>query len=61
MAHFRYADDLDIASVITNFGPLELSDAVAHANEAPNPSEKYKAGAHVLASLVRTQAPENEH
>ncbi|GIS24707.1 MAG: hypothetical protein CM15mP125_3940 [Gammaproteobacteria bacterium] len=31
---FYYADDLDISGVITTFGRLEISDAVAHAYEA---------------------------
>ncbi len=61
MAHSYYADDLNIAGVITTFGRLELSDAVAHAYEAPYPSGEYKAGVHVLASLIPTQLSENEH
>ena len=61
MAHSYYADDLDIADVITTFGRLELNDAEAHAYEAPYPSGKYKAGVHVLASLILTELPENEH
>ena len=60
MAHSYYADDLDISGVITTFGRLEISDAVAHAYEAPYPSGEYKAGVHVLASLIPTQLPENE-
>ena len=61
MAHSYYADDLDISGVITTFGRLEISDAVAHAYEAPYPSAEYKAGVHVLASLIPTQLPENEY
>ena len=61
MAHSYYADDLDIAGVITAFGRLELNHAEAHAYEAPYPSGEYKAGVHVLASLIPTELPENEH
>ena len=61
MAHSYYADDLDISGVITTFGRLGISDAVARAYEAPYPSGEYKAGVHVLASLIPTQLPENEH
>ena len=52
MAHSYYADDLDISGVITTFGRLEISDAVAHAYEAPYPSGEYKAGVHVLADAA---------
>ena len=61
MAHSYHAENLDIAGVITTFSRLELDDAEAHAYEAPHPSGEYKAGVHVLASLVPTELPENEH
>ena len=51
---------MNIAGIIENFGRLDLSEAEAYAYEAPYPSGKYKAGAHVWPYLIPTQLAENE-
>jgi len=60
IAYSYYAEDMDIAGIIKNFGRINLSDAEAYAYEAPYPSGLYKAGAHVWPYLIPTQLPENE-
>ncbi len=60
MAHSYYSEDLDVAGIITTFGRLDLTQDEIHAYEAPYPSGQYKAGAHILASLIPTQLQENE-
>ena len=60
IAYSYYANDMNIAGIIENFGRLDLSEAEAYAYEAPYPSGKYKAGAHVWPYLIPTQLTENE-
>ena len=60
IAYSYYAKDMNIAGIIENFGRLDLSEAEAYAYEAPYPSGKYKAGAHVWPYLIPTQLAENE-
>ena len=60
IAYSYYANDMNIAGIIENFGRLDLSEAEAYAYEAPYPSGKYKAGAHVWPYLIPTQLAENE-
>jgi haloalkane dehalogenase len=60
IAYSYYSDDMDVAGIISTFGRLELSEEQIRAYEAPYPTGKYKAGAHVLAYLIPTQLPENE-
>tara|TARA_B100001559_G_scaffold3274_1_gene2746 strand:+ start:20173 stop:21273 length:1101 start_codon:yes stop_codon:yes gene_type:complete len=60
IAHSYYAEDMDIAGIIKNFGRIDLSEEEAYAYEAPYPSGSYKAGAHVWPYLIPTQLPENE-
>ena len=60
IAYSYYADDMNIAGIIRNFGRIDLSEEEAYAYEAPYPSGLYKAGAHVWPYLIPTQLPENE-
>ena len=60
IAYSYYADDMNIAGIIKNFGGIDLSEEEAYAYEAPYPSGLYKAGAHVWPYLIPTQLPENE-
>ena len=60
IAYSYYANDMNIVGIIENFGRLDLSEAEAYAYEAPYPSGKYKAGAHVWPYLIPTQLAENE-
>ena len=60
IAYSYYANDMNIAGIIKNFGRLDLSEAEAYAYEAPYPSGKYKAGAHVWPYLIPSQLTENE-
>ena len=60
IAHSYYSDDMDVSGIISTFGRLELSDEQIRAYEAPYPSGKYKAGAHVMAYFIPTQLSENE-
>ena len=60
IAYSYYAKDMKIAGIIENLGRLDLSEAEAYAYEAPYPSGKYKAGAHVWPYLIPTQLTENE-
>ena len=60
IAYSYYASDMNISGIIENFGRLDLSEAEAYAYEAPYPSGKYKAGAHVWPYLIPTQLAENE-
>ena len=60
IAYSYYANDMNIAGIIENFGRLDLSEAEAYAYEAPYPSGKYKAGAHVWPYLIPSQLTENE-
>ena len=60
IAYSYYAKDMNIAGIIENFGRLDLSEAEAYAYEAPYPTGKYKAGAHVWPYLIPTQLTENE-
>ena len=60
IAYSYYAKDMNIAGIIENFGRLDLSEAEAYAYEAPYPSGKYKAGAHVWPYLIPSQLTENE-
>ena len=60
IAYSYYANDMNIAGIIENFGRLDLSEAEAYAHEAPYPSGKYKAGAHVWPYPIPTQLAENE-
>ena len=52
IAYSYYAEDMDIVGIIENFGRLNLSEGEKRAYEAPYPSGKYKAGAHVWLSLI---------
>ena len=60
IAHSYYSEDMDIVGIIETFGRLNLSEAEKRAYEAPYPSGKYKAGAHVWPYLIPTQLQENE-
>jgi haloalkane dehalogenase len=60
IAYSYYANDMNIAGIIENFGRINLSEAEAYAYEAPYPSGKYKTGAHVWPYLIPTQLTENE-
>lgn len=60
MAYSYYSEDMDIVGIIENFGQLNLSEEEKRAYEAPYPSGKYKAGAHVWPYLIPTQLQENE-
>ena len=60
IAHSYYSEDMDIVGIIENFGRLTLSEGEKRAYEAPYPSGKYKAGAHVWPYLIPTQLQENE-
>ena len=60
IAYSYYADDMNIAGIIKNFGGIDLSEEEAYAYEAPYPSGLYKAGAHVWPYLIPTQLSENE-
>ena len=60
IAHSYYSEDMDIVGIIENFGRLKLSEGEKKAYEAPFPSGKYKAGAHVWPYLIPTQLQENE-
>jgi haloalkane dehalogenase len=60
IAHSYYSEDMDIAAIISNLGGLDLSEEEIGAYEAPYPSGKYKAGAHVFPYLIPTQLRENE-
>ena len=60
IAYSYYAEDMDIVGIIENFGRLNLSEGEKRAYEAPYPSGKYKAGAHVWPYLIPTQLQENE-
>ena len=60
IAHSYYSEDLDIVGIIENFGRLDLTEEEERAYEAPYPSGKYKAGAHVWPYLIPTQLKENE-
>ena len=55
-----YSKDMDIVGIIENFGRLNLSEGEKKAYEAPYPSGRYKAGAHVWPYLIPTQLQENE-
>jgi len=52
MAYSYYSEDMDIVGIIENFGQLNLSEEEKRAYEAPYPSGKYKAGAHVWPYLM---------
>ena len=60
MAYTYYAEDMNIAGIIENFGGVELTEDEAYAYEAPYPTGLYKAGPHVWPYLIPTQLPENE-
>ncbi|MDB3994770.1 haloalkane dehalogenase [Gammaproteobacteria bacterium] len=60
MAYSYHSEDMDIVGIIENFGQLNLSEEEKRAYEAPYPSGKYKAGAHVWPYLIPTQLQENE-
>jgi haloalkane dehalogenase len=60
IAHSYYSEDMDVAAIISNLGGLDLSEEEIRAYEAPYPSGKYKAGAHVFPYLIPTQLRENE-
>ena len=60
MAHSYYAEDMDVAAIISTFGRIDLSEAEIRAYNAPYPSGKYKSGAHVFPYLIPTQLTENE-
>jgi len=60
MAHSYYAEDMDIAGIISTFGRIDLSEAEIRAYNAPYPSGEYKSGAHVFPYLIPTQLTENE-
>ena len=60
MAYTYYAEDMNIAGIIENFGGVELTKDEAYAYEAPYPTGLYKAGPHVWPYLIPTQLPENE-
>ena len=60
IAHSYYSENMDIVGIIETFGGLNLSEGEKRAYEAPYPSGKYKAGAHVWPYLIPTQLNENE-
>ncbi len=60
ISYSYYSEDMDIVGIIENFGGLNLSKEEERAYEAPYPSGKYKAGAHVWPYLIPTQLEENE-
>ena len=60
IAYSYYSKDMDIVGIIENFGRLNLSEGEKKAYEAPYPSGRYKAGAHVWPYLIPTQLQENE-
>jgi len=61
IAHSYYSEDMNISGIIQTFGRLDLSDEEIRAYDAPYPSGKYKAGAHVFPYLIPTQLQENEN
>jgi len=60
IAHSYYSKDMDIVGIIETFGGLDLSEGEKRAYNAPYPSGRYKAGAHVWPYLIPTQLQENE-
>ena len=60
MAYSYYSEDMDIVGIMENFGQLSFTEGEKKAYEAPFPSGKYKAGAHIWPYLIPTQLQENE-
>ena len=60
IAYAYHAENMDIVGVIEQFGGIDLSEEEERAYEAPYPTGKYKAGAHVWPYLIPTQLKENE-
>ena len=60
IAYSYYSDDMNISGIIKNFGGINLTEEEIKAYNAPYPSGKYKAGAHVWPYLIPTQLRENE-
>jgi len=60
IAYSYYSKDMDIVGIIETFGGLNLTEEERRAYEAPYPSGRYKAGAHVWPYLIPTQLKENE-
>ena len=60
IAHSYYSKDMDVVGIIETFGGLNLTEEERRAYEAPYPSGRYKAGAHVWPYLIPTQLKENE-
>jgi len=60
ISHAYYSDDMDVSSIIQMSGRLDLSDEEIRAYDAPYPSGRYKAGAHIFPYLIPTQLQENE-
>ena len=60
MAYSYYSKDMNIVGIMESFGRLNLTKGEKRAYEAPYPSGKYKAGAHVWPYLIPTQLQENE-
>ena len=60
IAHSYHSKDMDVVGIIETFGGLNLTEEERRAYEAPYPSGRYKAGAHVWPYLIPTQLKENE-
>ena len=60
IAYSYYSENMDIVGIIENFGGLNLTEEERRGYEAPYPTGKYKAGAHVWPYLIPTQLQENE-
>ena len=61
IAHSYYSEDMNISGIIQTAGRIDLSEEEIRAYDAPYPSGKYKAGAHMFPYLIPTQLQENEN
>ncbi len=61
ISHAYYSEDMDVSGIIQMSGRLDLSEEEIRAYDAPYPSRRYKAGAHIFPYLIPTQLQENEN
>ena len=61
IAHAYYSEDMNVSGIIQTAGRIDLSEEEIRAYDAPYPSGKYKAGAHMFPYLIPTQLQENEN
>ena len=61
ISHAYYSEDMDVSGIIQMSGRLDLSEEEIRAYDAPYPSGRYKAGAHIFPYLIPTQLQENEN